>query len=195
MKGCDVFLMFNNLVITWKQRVEEYFYNLKEETMRERFVSWRLTKFEKKMKKLKPQLLSKWYDQQEEKIRLEYEEELDKSHMEVYELNQTVTKLSKERDNYKGKYEALCEQQDKLLNKIEEANATKGELKQNTKQLQQENKQLKSDIQEIKESQPDTENSGKIEVAVLGTPQESIELNSKLPKHPHIFKATKKKKE
>lgn len=118
----------------------------------QKFYEWKLKRFEKKMKKLKPELLNRWYDKQEEQIRKEFEEELDRTHGEVYLKTQTIKELTKERDSYKYKYEAIVETQDKLLNKVEKVNTDKGQLKQEVKQVKQELSDTKEQL-ETKQSE------------------------------------------
>lgn len=112
------------------------------ESLIEKFNNWKLKRFEKKMKELKPQLLSKWHDALEEQIRSEYEEELEKLGDQVYELNRDIKELRNSRDYYKGKYEGVVEMQDKvqdkLINKIEQSGTAKGQLKQEVKKLKEE---------------------------------------------------------
>ena len=107
---------------------------------------WRIQHFENKMKKLKPRLLLSWYDDQEDKIRKEYEEEMETLHNEIFNLKQELTKCKKEASLWQGKYEGVVETQDKvreqLITKIESNSADKGKLKEQVKQLKDENKEV-----------------------------------------------------
>lgn len=101
----------------------------------------RIKRFEKKMKELKPQLLSKWYSQLDDSIHKEYEEEMAKLHNQIFDLTQQLKETRNSRDYYKGKYEGVVEMQDKvqdkLINKIEQSGTAKGQLKQEVKQLKE----------------------------------------------------------
>ena len=103
--------------------------------------SRKLKKFELKMKELKPRLLTKWYEDQEEQIRKEYEDEMEKLSQQIYDLTRDIKELRNSRDYYKGKYEGVVEMQDKvqdkLINKIEQSGTVKGQLKQEVKQLKE----------------------------------------------------------
>ena len=126
------------------------------ESLLDKLGDWRLKRFEKQMKELKPQLLSKWHDSLEEQIRAEYEEELEKLSDQVYELNRDIKELRNSRDYYKGKYEGVVEMQDKvqdkLINKIEQSGTAKGQLKQEVKQLKEEVATTKEEIKEATDS-------------------------------------------
>lgn len=104
--------------------------------------NWKVILFEKRMKKMKPQLINRWYSSLEEQIRKEYEEELDKRGDQIYRLNQELKSLRNSRDYFKGKYEGVVEMQDKvqdkLINKIEQSGTVKGQLRQEVKQLKEE---------------------------------------------------------
>lgn len=111
------------------------------ESLSNKLRDWQLKRFEKKMKELKPQLLSNWHDSLEEQIRKEYEDELEKLGDQIYDLNRDLKELRNSRDYYKGKYEGVVEMQDKvqdkLINKIERSGTAKGQLKQEVKQLKE----------------------------------------------------------
>ena len=100
---------------------------------------FKLKRFESKMKEYKPLLLSKWYDQQEEVIRKEYEAEMEKLESEVYSLQQDLKDTRRNAEYYKGKYEGVIETQDKvreqLISKVESTATDKGKLKQEVKHL------------------------------------------------------------
>ena len=99
----------------------------------------KLKRFENKMKEFKPQLLAKWYDQQEEDIRKEYEAEMERLGDEIFTLKQDLKESRKNAEYYKGKYEGVIETQNKVREQlISEVTATatdKGKLKQEVKQL------------------------------------------------------------
>lgn len=103
-----------------------------------------LKRFEKKMKRLRPELLSFWYEEQEEKIRKEYEEEFETLQFELYEARKNLSESKKNTDYWKGKYEGVSEIQDKvreqLITKIETSSVDKGKLKEQVKQLKEEQK-------------------------------------------------------
>ena len=116
------------------KEISEFFNNLK------------IKHFEAKMKKLKPQLLLSWYDTQEENIRKEYEEEMEKLHDEIYELKQDLAESKRNASLWQGKYEGVIETQDKvreqLITKVESNAEGKGKLKEQVKQLKDENKEV-----------------------------------------------------
>jgi len=103
-----------------------------------------IKRFEKKMKRLKPELLLSWYEDQEEKIRKEYEEELENLQYDLYETKKKLSESKKNTDYWKGKYEGVSETQDKvreqLITKIETSSVDKGKLKEQVKQLKEEAK-------------------------------------------------------
>lgn len=106
------------------------------------FEDRKLRKFERKMREMKPHLLNKWYEDQDEKIRQEYEEEMDRRDATIYQLQRDLKEVRNSRDYFKGKYEGVVEiqdkVQDKLINKIEKQSTTQGQLKQEVKQLKEE---------------------------------------------------------
>ena len=73
----------------------------------------KLKRFEKKMRKTKPQLLSKWYAQLDESIHAEYEEEMERLQDQIQDLSRKLKDAQNSRDYYKGKYEGAVEIQDK----------------------------------------------------------------------------------
>lgn len=99
----------------------------------------KLKRLEKKIKEYKPLLLSKWYEQQDEQIRKEYEDAMEKLEFEVFSLKQELKESRRNAEYYKGKYEGVTETQDKVREQlISEVTATatdKGKLKQEVKQL------------------------------------------------------------
>ena len=106
----------------------------------------KLKRFEQKMKEFKPALLSKWYDQQEENIRKEYEEEMERLENDIYKLQQDLKESRRSAEYYKGKYEGVIETQDKvreqLISKVESTATDKGKLKQEVKQLKDDAKDM-----------------------------------------------------
>ena len=108
----------------------------------EEFSKRKIKRFEKKMREMKPHLLNRWYEDQDERIRQEYEEEMDKRDATIYQLQRDLKEARNSRDYYKGKYEGVVEiqdkVQDKLINKIEKQGTTQGQLKQEVKQLKEE---------------------------------------------------------
>jgi len=106
------------------------------------FSNLRLKRFEKRMKKLKPDLLLSWYDTQEESIRKEYDDEMERLHDEIQNLKEELKESRKKSDFWKGKYEGVSETQDKineqLITKIETSSVDKGKLKEQVKQLKDE---------------------------------------------------------
>lgn len=105
----------------------------------ERINERKLKKFEKQLKEYKPQLLSKWYEQQEEEIRKEYAESMEKLEVENYSLKQELKDSRKSAEYYKGKYEGVVETQtkvrDQLISEVTATATDKGKLKQEVKQL------------------------------------------------------------
>lgn len=114
--------------------------------LKEFFLDRKIKRFENKMKEMKPLLLSKWYDQQEEAIRKEYEEEMERLSNQIYSLQSDLKDSRRNAEYYKGKYEGVIETQDKvreqLISKVESNATDKGKLKQEVKQLKDE---VKSD--------------------------------------------------
>lgn len=106
------------------------------------FSDRKLKRFEKKMKLLKPEILLSWYETQENSIRLEYEEEIEKLQDELFDTKQKLLESRKNSDFWKGKYEGVTETQDKvreqLITKIETSSVDKGKLKEQVKQLKDE---------------------------------------------------------
>ena len=106
------------------------------------FSDKKLKRFEKKMKLLKPEILLSWYETQENSIRLEYEEEIEKLQDELFDTKQKLLESRKNSDFWKGKYEGVTETQDKvreqLITKIETSSVDKGKLKEQVKQLKDE---------------------------------------------------------
>ena len=104
-----------------------------------------LKRFEEQMRKYKPKLLEKWYEEQDEKIRKEYEDEIESLHADIFDLQRRLKTASSECSEYKHKYEAALETQEQLLNKVEKTSTDKGQLKQEVKQLKIEAKEQASE--------------------------------------------------
>lgn len=122
MAGVSLFLRFSN-----------YLYGKK------------LKRQERLIKEWKPNLTNRWRSKIEEEIRLEYEEELERLGDKIYALNSEISSLVYKKNIYKAKYEASCETQDKLLNKVEKTSTRTGELKKEVKVLN-------TELEEIKET-------------------------------------------
>lgn len=109
------------------------------------------------MKKLKPKLLEKWYNTQyeeiEQRLEKEYTEELDRAHTNEWDLSNKLKTALHEKDQYKHKYEAALETQDKLINKVEKTSQDKGQFKQEVKQLKEEVSELKEATQDSDKEQ------------------------------------------
>lgn len=118
---------------------------------------WHLRRFEKKMKRMKPKLLEKWYNSQyeeiESRLEKEYSEELDRAHTNEWDLSNKLKSSNRERDEYKHKYEAIQETQDKLIEKVAKTSQDKGQFKQEVKQLKEEVSELKEATQDTDEEQ------------------------------------------
>ena len=106
-------------------------------------ISWinefKLKRFENKLRKLKPQILLRWYEGQENEIRDEYAEEMEKLHDEIFDLKQQLAESKRNANLWQGKYEGVIETQDKvreqLITKVEANAEGKGKLKEQVKQL------------------------------------------------------------
>lgn len=105
-----------------------------------------LKKREKLIKKWKPTLVDRWKSNIEKTVHEEYEEELEKLGDEIYCLKSDLAGAVKERDYHKSRYEASCDVQDKLLNKVEKTSTKTGELRKEVKQLNNELDEIKESI-------------------------------------------------
>jgi len=95
----------------------------------------RIKRYEKKLGKIRPDLMAKWYDEIEQKLANEYNEELERLGDKIYQLNSDVKDLSIKAQKAEAKYEEIKEERQELQEKIERLNEERGKLKTEKNQL------------------------------------------------------------
>lgn len=148
---------------------------------------------EKKIYKWKPELIKRWRESIEENIRKEYVDEIEKLGDELFNKNQELNTVRKDRDKWKHRYEESQEVRDKLLDKVEKTSTKAGVLRNEVKALNDELKEAKEHSSTVEDKVTQTED---ISTSDIDNPnvQQTEEIIDRI-KNSTIGKLGKKKKE
>lgn len=140
----------------------------------------RVKRIEKKLGKYRPDLLSSWHEQLEQKLEKEYQDEIEKLGDEKFAQSTRIKELErsqlilqgkydeacKERDFYKSKSDKLIEKKTELRTKVIQLNTEVAEKTEQLEQIQdnpenmesEENENTEADAVSIEDTKDDKEN-------------------------------------